>query len=468
MITIQSGMLMALGFLAASLMVLLLAPAFWSRAVRLTTRRIKQTMPLSETEIEADRDRIRAEYAIKMHKLETLVEQVKLAGARQQIEINRRDARINTLEADLEKLQASYEEAQNARRVLEQTIADRLPKMEGRLTEARKVLHAREREIGELTRTAERQVRALAEASAINAQQQSEVERLTTSLAQRARGAGGRSDGSEALKAEIEALRAKTREQAQLIASLQASAGASDDKAAAAAKEQIAELQREARSLRTRNDEQASEVARLKAAMAALDGASRDSRRNSGDEQRNAQIARVDSLEAQSTQQSETIIALRDELAAANERLARQAAHFTDELKRLGATTASQGRQGRASASSRISLAERVALARGGTTNGAAGAPTGSDENNGAAGAGDGSSGVNGHDHTPDNAARLSDPATSAARGTGGPASPADGSSREPTSSAPAEASEAAAGGRPAASPRPRLLDRISGLSRTP
>ena len=51
MITIQSAMLVALGFLAASLLGLLVASAFWSRAVRLTTARIKQSMPVSEPEI---------------------------------------------------------------------------------------------------------------------------------------------------------------------------------------------------------------------------------------------------------------------------------------------------------------------------------------------------------------------------------------------------------------------------------
>ncbi len=164
MSTIQSGMLIALGFLAASLIGLLLLPAFWSRAVRLTTRRMRDTMPLTELEIAADRDKIRAEYAIKMHKLETLVEQVRLAGARQQIDINRRDARINVLEAEQERLGSLLEEAQNARRVLEQTITERLPKVEGRLTEAKKVLHARDREIAELARKVEAQAAALAEA----------------------------------------------------------------------------------------------------------------------------------------------------------------------------------------------------------------------------------------------------------------------------------------------------------------
>ena len=207
-------MLVALGSLGATLLALLIAPAFWARAVRLTTDRIKSAMPLTELEIRADKDRLRAEYAIKVHRLESQMEQVRLAAARQQIELNRRDARINEAEAELEKLKASYEETQNARRVLEQTIADRLPRVEERLGEAKRHLFNRDREIGELTRTAEKQAKALSEASAINAQQQGEIERLKTSLSVRAaRNQDGlsdpRFDGEVALRAELAELRAQ-------------------------------------------------------------------------------------------------------------------------------------------------------------------------------------------------------------------------------------------------------------------
>ena len=99
--SIQTAMLVALGFLAASLLGLLLASAFWSRAVRLTTIRIKQSMPVSESEIKADRDRLRAEYAIKVHKLETQLDQAKLERARHLIDINRRDASISALESNV-------------------------------------------------------------------------------------------------------------------------------------------------------------------------------------------------------------------------------------------------------------------------------------------------------------------------------------------------------------------------------
>ncbi|MGD9806479.1 MAG: hypothetical protein AB7E81_14780 [Hyphomicrobiaceae bacterium] len=359
MITIQSGMLIALGFLAAALLGLLIAPALWRRAVRLTTRRIKTTIPLSEMEIEADRDRIRAEYAIKMHKLEMLVEQVKLTGARQQIEINRRDARVNMLEADLEQLRASYEEAQNARRVLEQTIADRLPRVEGRLAEAKKVLNAREREVADLNTAAEKQVQALAAARALNDEQQQEIERLNESLSE----TGGRFGGGESgLRAELQSLKTKTREQAQLIGRLQ---GLSGRRGKAAAVEtdsapQNAEFEREISALRARNEDQSAEIARLKAAIDVFEKNADGELLGSVRESRLALKARVQALEAQTLQQTETLTKLRSELAAANERLARQAAHFTDELKRLG-SGATGGKSGRrASAAARPTLAERV------------------------------------------------------------------------------------------------------------
>jgi chromosome segregation ATPase len=399
-ITIQSAMLVALGFLAATLLALLIAPAFWNRAVRLTAGRIKDTMPISDVELRADKDRIRAEYAIKVHRLESQVEQVKLAGARQKIELNRRDATINELEGALDKLKATHEETQNARRVLEQTVADRLPRVEQRLSDAKKLLFTRDQQISELTTTAERQRRALTEATQINAQQQSEIERLETSLTMRAArsqegGTDPRFDGEVALRSEIEALRAKTREQAQLLARMQSMMGhnsgarpqldgASEnppgvpsgvqsstavngemaEQSAAAAKRQL-ELERQLRSLKARADDQSAEITRLKAALAVFENEADSEPRSSLKESRIALKARMQSLEAQSNQQSETIQKLRSELASANERLARQATHFTAELKRLGAgTLPASGQARRAAEPARLSLAERVAQAR--------------------------------------------------------------------------------------------------------
>jgi hypothetical protein len=398
LITIQSAMLVALGFLAASLLGLLVASAFWSRAVRLTTARIKQSMPVSEPEIKADRDRLRAEYAIKVHKLETQLEQVKLERARQLIEINRRDASISTLETDVVQLKADLEENQNARRVLEQTVVDRLPRVEARLNEAKRLLFNRDREIAELTAGARRQKGALEEASSINAQQSAQIERLTTTLT--TRGARGRhSDAGAdeiALRAEIESLRNKAREQAMLIDRLQrqqghayalappmgtsegettraqrdiAQAEAAIGSIRAAAQEGEtagASYEREIRALKAHTQDQAGEIARLKAALATFE---QQERTGGLKDTRIALKARLGSAQAQSDQQAATIARLRAELAATHERLARQAAHFMGEMRRIGTAgvaplaTGSARQQG---AAARRALAERVAQPRTG------------------------------------------------------------------------------------------------------
>src|SRR5262247_3363218 len=218
-------MLVALVFFAACLLRLLVATAFWSRAVRLTTARIKQSMPVSEPEIRADRDRLRAEYAIKVHKLEMHLDQAKLERARQLIDINRRDASISTLETDLVRLKADLEENQNARRVLEQTVADRLPRVEARLAEAKRLLFNRDREIAELTAGARRHKQALEEVSSINAQKNAQIERLSMALTTRGgpsrQPAGEGAESEIALRSEIETLRNKASEQALLIDRLQ-------------------------------------------------------------------------------------------------------------------------------------------------------------------------------------------------------------------------------------------------------
>lgn len=399
MFTVQSVMLVALGFLAASLLGLLVASAFWSRAVRLTTSRIKQSMPVSEPEIRADRDRLRAEYAIKVHKLETQLEQAKLSRARQHIEINRRDASISTLETDIGRLKVDLEENQNARRVLEQTVTDRLPRVEARLAEAKRLLFNRDREIAELTAGSRRHKQALEEASSIAAQQTAQIQRLTSvSLAK-----SPRVETETTGRGELEGLRAKTREQAALIDRLQrrlgsgyglpapeAEAASPREEGARATKDAAESAQqgdetgdggrlayeREIRALRARSDDQAGEIARLRSALAAFEegGGSTGSLRDS----KLGLKARLGAAQAQSNQQAATIGKLRAELATTHERLARQAAHFMDEMRRIGTGGTPNPTRQREGDDAKRRLAERVAEIRAmpsekGVGNGSAG-----------------------------------------------------------------------------------------------
>jgi hypothetical protein len=483
LISIQSGMLVALGFLIASLLALLLASAFWSRAVRLTTKRLKESMPMSEPEIRADLDRLRATYAIKVHKLETQLDQAKFERARQLIEINRRDASISALETDVVAIKSELDENLNARRVLEQTVADRLPKVEARLTEAKRLLFNRDREIAELAQGAKRHKAALEEATSINAQRSAEIERLSSALSTkgtRKRRTGGEpaSDGEVALRAEAEALRTKTREQAMLIDRLQrrlgegyvvaapsvsSGAGAAAPSAAAAdqmdrLRESLAdaetvlnlartgapleetgrlERERELRALKARAEDQGGEIARLKAALAEFEKA-----QDTGTGLKNSRLAlkaRVGSAEAQAERQAETISRLRAELAAAHERLAQQAAHFMNEMRRIGTGTQPASGQVRRSgrAEHQRRLAERVAQVP--TRRAEAPPAEASEKPRGAEnGAGNGS-------RVPD--APLSQPA--------GPASPPQPAAAHHTATLPQERRKL------------RLLDRITGLGKS-
>lgn len=417
--TISTIMLVALGFLVATLLAVLIAPAYRNRTARLTADALRRSLPLTESEIRADRDRLRAEHAIRIHNLETQLERVTLGAARQKIEVNRRDARISELEGVAETQKAQLEELENAKRVLEQTIADRLPKIEGRLSEARKLLRQRDDEVTTLAETAQRQARAITEATQINSQQGAELEQLRTALSTRAVRnqdalADNRFDGEVALRTEIEALRAKSRDQASLIdrlqavianpasgadpgvvaavsgalgastkASLEASAAEfarlhaefSELKSAyalARAKVEMAEAQSagarsneaELGKLKAEKQDIDAEVARLKAALATYEGDGAATERGSR-ETPLAMKAKISALEAQGKEQTSIIESLRAENSGLNERLARQAAHYLDEMKRLGAGTRQTSSPGGSQSAARpepkrASLSDRI------------------------------------------------------------------------------------------------------------
>ena len=372
-------MLAALGFLTAALLALFIAPLYRRRVARLTTEMLKRSMPLTEAEIRADKDRLRAEAAIRIHKLETKAEEAAEASARQMVELNRRDATISELEGEVSLQRTALEEHENARRVLEQTIMDRLPKVEHRLAEARKLLFQRDREIVSLTQSSEKQSRALEEATQINTQQTDEVHRLKAALntraarnregfgdralrrrggaAHRDRGAArqdARSDGAHCSAAVAGGAcrpgrRSRRRHRRQRLRRCHASRqGVGKSKGAAegapplkavdmASEGPDPQTQAEIRRLKSVNQDQAAELSRLKAALITYEAADKDDR--GVKESKIAMKARLSALTALSEEQSSTIHALRAELAAGNEKLARQAAYFMEEMRRLGSGT---------------------------------------------------------------------------------------------------------------------------------
>src|SRR5262245_729154 len=140
---IEAIMFFALGFLAASLIALVLLSAVWHRAVRLTTRRIEGAIPVSMAEIQADKDQLRAEFAMSTRRLETSVEQLKLKTTEQLAEIGRKSETIRLLKTEVEEKTASV----TALEAQERTLRERLRSTEEELSVKAKTLHEAEAEL---------------------------------------------------------------------------------------------------------------------------------------------------------------------------------------------------------------------------------------------------------------------------------------------------------------------------------
>jgi chromosome segregation ATPase len=98
---IQTILIFALGFLAALLIALAVAPAVWRRAVYLTRKRIESSLPLSLNELNAEKDALRAEHAMAVSKLDHRVSKLRDKDARQMATIADQSGRIGDLEQKL-------------------------------------------------------------------------------------------------------------------------------------------------------------------------------------------------------------------------------------------------------------------------------------------------------------------------------------------------------------------------------
>jgi chromosome segregation ATPase len=90
-----------IGFLAATLLGLLFLPAVHNRAARLTMKRLEASTPTSLAEIRADRDQLRAEFAVSTRRLELKIEKLKVQTTGQLAELGKKSESINQLKKDL-------------------------------------------------------------------------------------------------------------------------------------------------------------------------------------------------------------------------------------------------------------------------------------------------------------------------------------------------------------------------------
>jgi len=152
---IQSILFFSLGFLTAGFLALMVAPAVWRRAVALTRRRIEASVPLSLNEIQADKDRMRAEFAMSTRRLEMSVKSFREKAAAQIVEINRNREELKRLAVERAQKDQSITELEAAGSALRADLHRREEQVQqatDRLAEAEQMLEERALELDKLGR----------------------------------------------------------------------------------------------------------------------------------------------------------------------------------------------------------------------------------------------------------------------------------------------------------------------------
>ncbi|MEQ8482458.1 MAG: hypothetical protein RIC18_17545 [Hoeflea sp.] len=169
---IEFALLFALGFLAAALVALIVAPIIQRRIVTLTERRIRASVPLSTAEIRAEKDMARAAYAADNARLSIDLKQNREALAKSNAHGTRLSNELVSLRA--EKLTA------------EQTIEER----DANIRDLNAKMHQREQEITNLSgnlgaaiRLAEARKNEIASKEQVINRLGSEIEELRIDLA---------------------------------------------------------------------------------------------------------------------------------------------------------------------------------------------------------------------------------------------------------------------------------------------
>lgn len=128
----ETLLLIVLGFAVASLLALFIGRFAWNTALRLGARRMQRQVPSTVAELQSERDRLRAEYAMLSQRLGTRLEVIKSKMAEQMAEVTRHRNRLEVLRADLANRESEIVSWRDRVSGLEQEIEQRRQDIEQR------------------------------------------------------------------------------------------------------------------------------------------------------------------------------------------------------------------------------------------------------------------------------------------------------------------------------------------------
>src|ERR1700731_327779 len=194
---IEPIMYLAIGFLVAMLLGLTIVPLVHNGAVRLTTRRMEAATPLSMAEIQADKDQLRAEFAMSARRLEMNVDQLKNKTTSQLAELGKKSDAINRMKLKLGEKNAT------------------IFSLEAREKAVKEQLRATEEEFTAKTESLREAERALKD-------KQSELAKINSELSDRSMMAQSRQVELVAVRAQIDELKSRVSDAEKEFAATQA------------------------------------------------------------------------------------------------------------------------------------------------------------------------------------------------------------------------------------------------------
>ncbi|MDI6027236.1 hypothetical protein QBK99_13645 [Corticibacterium sp. UT-5YL-CI-8] len=187
---IQYVLLFVLGFLSALLLALLVAPALWRRAVRLTRSRLESTLPMTMAEIQADKDAVRADYAMAVRRLEMSLKAAQDKVLTQAVDISRYQEDLKLLDAERAEKAAALQSLAGREEELNAALE--------RLRKSQEELDRRARELDEMGARYEDASYSSSNRQIELVSREAEIERLTAEIASLRR---TRKDGEERIRA---------------------------------------------------------------------------------------------------------------------------------------------------------------------------------------------------------------------------------------------------------------------------
>jgi chromosome segregation ATPase len=175
---VESIMFFGIGFLAASLLGLVFIPLVHGRAVRLTLRRLEAATPISMAEIQADKDQLRAEFAMSTRRLELTVEQLMAKTTSQLAELGKKSDAINRLKAELDE----KSEAVAGLEANEKALTDHLQAIEGEYSLKHSGMREAERNLADRESALDKLAHELTDRSLTSDSQRVEIAALRTQI----------------------------------------------------------------------------------------------------------------------------------------------------------------------------------------------------------------------------------------------------------------------------------------------